>query len=178
MFDRLWYNRLARRSQRGGVGRRNTLNKVLCDRRPARTERVRSGGLRQTEVRGVPLAVRCAFFDWLPPAMVMLVPADHLVQAGFEGMLRRPAELPLDFTKVDGITTVLTRPIRDELQTVLAQTHQTEEQTRSLTNRKLRVAAHNIGFASGAFLQDQKDAARVVFDLDPVTNLPAITMDW
>src|SRR5690606_32735302 len=47
------------------------------------------------------------------PVEVVQIPADGLAQPALKGFLRLPAELALDPAGIDGITDVVTGPVRD-----------------------------------------------------------------
>src|SRR5215475_13773966 len=59
---------------------------------------------------GDPVAIG-ACGDISHPFLIVQIPSDRLPQAGFEAPARRPAELALDLSGIDGVAAVVARAI-------------------------------------------------------------------
>src|SRR5207237_8760236 len=101
----------------------------------------------------VPVAI-FARTDRLPPRLVGAVPVDGLLQPLLEAARAHPAELALDLGVVDGVATIVARPIDDEADERVRLAEQVEEGVDDLQGGPRGAAADGVDLALPAGLEE------------------------
>jgi hypothetical protein len=122
--------------------------------------------------------------DVLPPGTVGEVPCHGLFEARFKGLERAPAELPLEFRRVDRVSAVMAGPVGDEADRLPARSprrgiHGVEEVADRMYDVEvgaLVAAAYIVGLADHAALEDECEGVRVILDIEPVTHVHAVAV--
>lgn len=114
----------------------------------------------------------------MTPVTVIQIPFDRLANPAVEGFIRSPAKGTLDFSGVDGIPKVMTRPVCnvDDLLTVAGRLwHQLIKNIANGLNyidvSHLIVPPNIVGFARFSLVKYFIQGAGVVFYVKPVPNL-------
>ena len=118
--------------------------------------------------RPVALDHRGPVAERLPPGAVVGIPADGVGQTLFEGDDRLPAQLLADLGGVEEVAAVVARPVGDDLLERLGLAGGGQDRVGDLLDRSLDPAAHVVGLAHDAVLQDQLDGPAVVVDVQPL----------
>ena len=118
-----------------------------------------------------------AAYDAHPPVTVLEVPLDRLLDAVLEFRLRLPAELRVDFRRVDGVAAVVALAVGDVLDEVFGLAELLEDGLDDVDVGALIVAADVVDLADAALLQDQVDGMAVILDVEPVADVLAVAVD-
>ena len=114
------------------------------------------------------------------------IPANGAAQTAFEALGGRPAEFAGNLRSIDGIAPIVSGAIVDEGDELSAGaegwigTHLVEEIAdggHDVEVPALAVAADIVGFAHTAALQNGANGGAVVEDIEPVTDLGAVSVD-
>ena len=116
--------------------------------------------------------------DMLPPVLVLKIPLDRLLDAVLELRLRLPAEFRVDLRRVDGVAAVVAFAVGDVLDEVFGLAELLEDGLDDVDVGALIVAADVVNLADATLLQDQFDGMAVVLDVEPVTDVLAVAVDW
>src|ERR1700722_1384153 len=132
-----------------------------------------------------PLASINLFRQGLPPITAFKVPNHRTAQAAFEGFARRPVQFTLDTRTIESIAEVVTGAVRDErnesLATALVVPRKLIDNAADLPGHidvaSFGIAADEIGLADAAFRRKAPKRTHLIFDIQPVANVFAVTVD-
>lgn len=102
---------------------------------------------------------------------------DGLGDAGIEVILRLPAEFGLNLLGIDGVAAVVTEPVFDVVDELLAFAKSAEDGFDDLEVAPLVMAADVIDLAIAALTDDQINCFAMVGDVEPVTDVLAIAIN-
>ena len=123
-----------------------------------------------------------------PPALVVQIPLHGLAQPAFKGFLRLPAQFAADFARVHRISHIVPGAVGNVGDQIVVMggvrrfvagrkfLQQVANGMDNINIPPLAVAADVVGFADGAAHQHAIERARVVIDIQPVTDLPPVAV--
>src|SRR5436190_2100446 len=130
------------------------------------------------------LPIVASRLDAVTPLAVLEIPDDGVAQPAFKAVTRRPSELAANLARVDGIAAIVAGAIGDKrFQRVTTRrlTPQFVEQIADaiddLQVGPLAAATDIILFARPPLLQHGHDSGTVIVHVEPVTNVPAVSID-
>ena len=132
-----------------------------------------------------PLRLIAAIQNRLPPGAIVKIPANRLFDAGFEGFLRAPAKLALDFRGVDGIAPVMSGPVGDKCDQPAARLVARRQRLIELAANRLDgmqvcplvLAADIIGLARYPPLHNEKECAGMIVDEQPIPDILPVAVN-
>ena len=116
---------------------------------------------------------------------MLKVPGHRLANPCLEGLRRLPAELTLDLNRVDRVTPVVARSVAhighllEVAPAIRARVHLVKERTdtpHDLDVRFLVPATDVVDLTQLTCLKDTADRAAVILNIEPVTDLLAVTL--
>jgi hypothetical protein len=114
--------------------------------------------------------------DALDPGAVVDVPLHRRLEAGFEGVLRRPAQLGADLGRVDRVAAIVARAILHVLDQRLGLSGELEDPLHDLDVLPLGVATDVVDVAGLALLERDEQRRAVILDVEPVANVRPIAV--
>ena len=115
--------------------------------------------------------------DGLPPLTVIEIPLDRLLDAVLELGLRQPAQLIVDLSRVDGVTHIMTLTVANMGNQTLRLTQLFADDLYNLDVLLLVVTADIVDLANTTLVDNQVDSLAVVFHIQPVADIQALTVN-
>ena len=113
-----------------------------------------------------------------PPGLVGHVPVDGGLEAlGEVGVRRPPAQLALELGRVDGVAAVVAGAVGDPVEVLGVASHRLEDHAQHGDVVLLSISADEVGLPHAALREDVPDGRGVVFGVDPVADVLALSVE-
>src|ERR1035437_3648045 len=117
---------------------------------------------------------------------MLQVPCNRFAQAGLKFDRSPPAKLLADFCSIDCVTAIVTRPVGDERDQVLAGpqsgiraklVHQVADGSYNFQIFSFAIAADVIGLSHSTAFKHGADSRAMIFYIEPVANIASVSIN-
>lgn len=115
--------------------------------------------------------------DVFPPVLMFQIPFNSFLDAVFEFRLRKPAELIMDFSRVDSVAAVVPFTVGHVFDEGFRFAELVQNGLDDVDIGAFIMSADIVDFAFAACADNQVDSRAVVFHIEPIADVLAITVN-